>query len=98
MLGDRVYVGTLDAHLVALNAKTGRVEWDVAVADYSKGYSITGAPLAVDDMVLTGVGGGEFGIRGIVDAYDAATGRGAGVSTPSPQQASPAARHGKMIR
>jgi alcohol dehydrogenase (cytochrome c) len=75
LLGDRVYFGTVDAHLIALNAKTGRVDWDIAVADYSKGYSITGAPLAVDDMVLTGVGGGEFGIRGIVDAYDAATGQ-----------------------
>lgn len=75
ILGNRVYVGTLDAHLIALDAGTGKVEWDVAVGDASKGYSITGAPLAVDDMVLTGVGGGEYGIRGFVDAYDATTGK-----------------------
>lgn len=75
ILGDRVFVGTLDAHLIALDASTGKVVWDVAVADNSNGYSITGAPLALEDMVVTGVGGGEFGIRGFVDAYDAATGK-----------------------
>ena len=75
LLGNRVYVGTLDAHLIALDAATGRVVWDVVVADYSKGFSITGAPLALKDMVLTGVGGGEFGLRGFVDAYDAASGQ-----------------------
>jgi alcohol dehydrogenase (cytochrome c) len=75
ILGNRVFVGTLDAHLIALDAGTGKVIWDVAVADSAKGYSITGAPLVVDDMVLTGVGGGEYGIRGFVDAYDAASGQ-----------------------
>jgi len=75
ILGSRVFVGTLDAHLIALDANTGGVLWDVAVGDSAKGYSITGAPLVVDDMVLTGVGGGEYGIRGFVDAYDAASGQ-----------------------
>jgi alcohol dehydrogenase (cytochrome c) len=75
VLGDRVYLGTVDAHLVALSAKTGDVIWDVPVADYTKGYSLTGAPLIVKDMVITGVAGGEYGVRGFLDAYDAKTGK-----------------------
>lgn len=75
ILDDRVFVGTVDAHLVALNAKTGAVLWDVAVADNRSGYAITGAPLVVKDMVITGVAGGEYGIRGFLDAYDAKTGK-----------------------
>ena len=74
VLGDRVFIGTLDAHLVALSAKTGNVLWDVEVADHKSGYTITGAPLAVKNMIITGVGGGEYGIRGFLDAYDAKTG------------------------
>src|SRR6266478_6575574 len=75
MLGNRLYMGTVDAHLVALDAKTGAVIWDVEVADRTKGYSVTVAPLAVKDKIVTGVAGGEYGIRGFVDAYDAATGK-----------------------
>ena len=75
ILNDRVFVGTVDAHLVALNAKTGAVLWDVAVADNRAGYAITGAPLIVKDMVITGIAGGEYGIRGFLDAYDAQTGK-----------------------
>ncbi len=76
LLGNRVFVGTLDAHLIALDVGTGRVLWDVSVAEYSSGYSITGAPLAIDGMVVTGVAGGEFaGTRGFIDAYDAASGQ-----------------------
>ncbi|HYM12201.1 MAG TPA: PQQ-dependent dehydrogenase, methanol/ethanol family [Bryobacterales bacterium] len=75
VLGDRVFVGTVDAHLVALSAKTGAVLWDVEVADYRTGYSITVAPLIVKDMVVTGIAGGEYGIRGFLDAYDAKTGQ-----------------------
>jgi alcohol dehydrogenase (cytochrome c) len=75
ILNDRVFVGTVDAHLVALNAKTGAVLWDVAVADNRAGYAITGAPLVVKDMVITGIAGGEYGIRGFLDAYDAKTGQ-----------------------
>ena len=73
ILGDRVYLGALDAHLVALDAQTGAVAWDIEVADYEAGYSITGAPLAVKDKIITGIAGGEFGIRGWLDAYDART-------------------------
>src|SRR4029077_2430898 len=74
VLGNTLYLGTLDAHLIAIDARTGTVRWDVTVADHKDGYSITGAPLALDSLIVTGVGGGEFGISGFVDAYDAATG------------------------
>lgn len=75
VLGDRVFVGTVDAHLVSLSAKTGAVLWDVPVADNREGYSITGAPLVVKDEVITGIAGGEYGIRGFLDAYDVKTGK-----------------------
>lgn len=74
VLNDKVYVGTLDAHLVALNARTGGVVWDKEIASPEDGYSITGAPLAVGDMVITGVAGSEFGARGFIQAVDARTG------------------------
>ena len=74
VLDGRLYFGTLDAHLVALDARTGQVRWDIEVADYREGYSITSAPLALDRIVVTGVAGAEYGIRGFLDAYDAATG------------------------
>jgi alcohol dehydrogenase (cytochrome c) len=74
MYGDKLYLGTIDAHLLALDAKTGDVVWDVQVADYEKGYAITGAPLSVKDMIISGIAGGEYGIRGFLDAYDAETG------------------------
>jgi alcohol dehydrogenase (cytochrome c) len=75
VLGNRVYIGTADAHLVALDARTGAVVWDIPVADQTAGYAITGAPLIVKDMVICGIAGGEYGIRGFLDAYDAATGK-----------------------
>lgn len=74
VLGRRVYFGTLDAHLVALDSTSGQVVWDQSVADYKTGYSITSAPLPVGDLVITGVAGSEFPIRGFISAYDAATG------------------------
>jgi alcohol dehydrogenase (cytochrome c) len=75
MLGDRLFMGTLDAHLVALDRKTGAVAWDVTVANNQEGYSITMAPLVVKDKVIVGVAGGDYGgVRGSVDAYDAKTG------------------------
>jgi PQQ-dependent dehydrogenase (methanol/ethanol family) len=74
-LGNRLFVGTLDAALVALDGRTGRPLWEVQVADTMLGYSITSPPLAVKDKVLVGITGGEFGARGFLDAYDAATGR-----------------------
>jgi alcohol dehydrogenase (cytochrome c) len=74
VLGDTLYLATYDCHLVALDAATGRERWDVVVADYKTGHSITGAPLAVKDKIVVGISGGEYGIRGFLDAYDAATG------------------------
>ncbi len=74
LLGDTVYLGTLDAHLIALDAKTGHVLWDTAVADYKTGYSITVAPLALKDRIIIGMSGGEYGVRGFLDAYDPKTG------------------------
>ena len=75
VLGNRVFVGTLDAALVALDARTGRELWETQAADTMQGYTITAAPLAVKDKVIVGVAGGEFGIRGFLDAYDAKTGK-----------------------
>jgi alcohol dehydrogenase (cytochrome c) len=75
MLGDAVFMGTLDARLIALDAVTGRPLWNVPVGDPRLGYSITMAPLAVKDKVLVGVGGGEYGIRGFIAAFDARTGK-----------------------
>ena len=74
ILGDKVFLGTLDAHVIALDAKTGNVIWDVVAADYRTGYSFTVAPLAVKNLVVIGVSGGEYGVRGFIDAYDADTG------------------------
>jgi len=75
ILGDSIYYGTIDAHLVALDARTGAVRWDAAMADPKLGYSGTGAPLAVKDKIIAGIAGGEFGVRGFIDAYDAKTGK-----------------------
>ena len=71
---DKVFWGTLDAHLLAFDAATGIQLWDAEVGDHRESFSVTGAPLIVKDMVLIGVGGGEFGIRGYIDAYDVNTG------------------------
>ena len=70
-----VFEGTMDAHLIALDAKTGEPKWDIEVADPAAGYSITHAPLVVGDNVIIGVSGGEYGIRGFVTAYNATTGK-----------------------
>ncbi|MHA1601140.1 MAG: pyrroloquinoline quinone-dependent dehydrogenase, partial [Alphaproteobacteria bacterium] len=72
--GDMVYLGTLDAKLVALDAKTGKVIWEKQIADPELGYSETMAPTAVNGKILIGTNGGEYGIRGFVKAYDAKTG------------------------
>jgi len=75
VLGNRVFFGTLDAALIALDARTGRPLWETQVADTMEGYSVTVAPLIVKDKVIVGVAGGEHGIRGFLDAYDAVTGK-----------------------
>jgi len=74
-LGNKLYMATLDAHVVALDARTGSVIWDAEAADYRQGYSFTLAPLVVKDKVIVGVSGGEYGIRGFVEAYSAETGK-----------------------
>ena len=74
ILGDKVFLGTLDAHVIALDAKTGAVIWDVVAADYRTGHSFTVAPLAVKNLIVIGVSGGEYGVRGFIDAYDGETG------------------------
>ena len=73
--GDTLYMGTLDAKLVALDAKTGKVKWSTDIADPDKGYSETMAPVVVDGKVLIGTNGGEYGIRGFVKAFDASSGK-----------------------
>jgi alcohol dehydrogenase (cytochrome c) len=74
LLGDTVYVETLDAHLIALDANTGLPRWDVTAGKWQDGYSMTGAPLAVNDNIVVGIGGGDMGIRGFVAAYSAKDG------------------------
>jgi alcohol dehydrogenase (cytochrome c) len=74
ILGNRLFMLTLDAHLVALDARTGTVAWDVVLADYKIGYAATGAPLVVKDKVIVGISGGDFPTRGFIDAYDPQTG------------------------
>ena len=75
ILGDRLYMGTLDAHLVALDRKSGAVIWDVVVEEPKNGYSVTLAPLVVKDKVIVGVAGGDYATRGFIDAYEAASGK-----------------------
>ncbi|MFO1204001.1 MAG: PQQ-dependent methanol/ethanol family dehydrogenase [Tabrizicola sp.] len=74
LYGDNIYFGTLDARIVALNAKTGDVVWNKKIAEYKEGYSYTAAPLIVNGLVITGNSGGEFGIVGEVQARNAETG------------------------
>ena len=91
-------MGTLDAQLIAIDAKTGRPIWKTQVAETKSGYSITLAPLVVKDKVIVGVGGGEYGIRGFIAAYDARTARKRGSSTRSPVLANRAMRRGRRVR
>jgi quinohemoprotein ethanol dehydrogenase len=71
----KVYVGTLDGRLIALDAKSGTPAWDITTVDQSKPYAITGAPRIAKGMVLIGNAGAEFGVRGYLSAYDAGTGK-----------------------
>jgi alcohol dehydrogenase (cytochrome c)/quinohemoprotein ethanol dehydrogenase len=71
----RVFVGTLDGRLIALNARTGKPVWSVSTVDGSKPYSVTGAPLVVDGRVIIGNAGAEYGVRGYISAYAEGTGK-----------------------
>ena len=74
ILGDTLFMGTIDAQLVAIDARNGRPVWKKQVADHRAGYSLTLSPLIIRNKVLVGTAGGEYGIRGFVAAYDPATG------------------------
>jgi alcohol dehydrogenase (cytochrome c) len=74
ILGDRVFMQTDHAHVIALHRLTGHLLWDVAMADYREHYGSTSAPLVVNDLVIAGVSGGDEGNRGFLDAYKASTG------------------------
>ena len=74
ILGDRLFMATLDAFTIALDRKTGRLLWESKLTDYRNGYSGTHAPLVVKDKVMVGTAGGEYGIRGFIDAFDIETG------------------------
>jgi PQQ-dependent dehydrogenase (methanol/ethanol family) len=86
--GDKVFMATLDARLVALDARTGDVKWNIATHPADSAYSNTAAPLVVGNKVIIGVAGGEYGIRGSVTAYDRETGRQLWRfhTVPSPQE------------
>jgi len=73
--GDRVFVATDHAHLIALNRATGALLWETEMADWKQNYNATGAPMTVDNLVISGIAGGDDGIRGFVAAYDQTTGK-----------------------
>ena len=75
ILGNKLFLATLDARLIALDAKTGSKLWDTRVANYRSGYTLALSPLVVKDKVIIGTAGGEFGIKGFLAAYDAETGK-----------------------
>ncbi|MDC8755353.1 PQQ-dependent dehydrogenase, methanol/ethanol family [Erythrobacter sp. sf7] len=72
--GDKLFLGTLDGRLVAIDRETGKVAWEKVTVDQSKSYTITGAPRVIDGKVIIGSGGAEFGVRGYVAAYSAEDG------------------------
>src|SRR5579872_3021908 len=75
ILGDTLFMATVDAHLVAIDAKNGHALWNVKLAEAAAGYAMTMAPLVVKDKVIVGVAGGEFGVRGFIAAFEAETGK-----------------------
>ena len=74
ILGDRLFMVTLDAHLLAFDRRSGDIVWDTVLADYKIGYSATMAPLVVSDKIIVGISGGEYPTRGFLDAYSPETG------------------------
>jgi PQQ-dependent dehydrogenase (methanol/ethanol family) len=89
VLGDRIFLATLDMHLIALDARSGNVIWDVEQDDYRKGFSNTHAPLAIDGKIIVGVTAGECALTGFVDAFDAATGKRLWRTYTTPQAGDP---------
>jgi len=75
ILGDTLFMATVDAHLVAIDSKNGHALWNVKLAEAAAGYAMTMAPLVVKDKVIVGVAGGEFGVRGFIAAFEAGTGK-----------------------
>jgi alcohol dehydrogenase (cytochrome c) len=75
ILGDSLFMATVDAHLIAIDAKNGHAVWNVKLAEPAAGYAMTMAPLVVKDKVIVGVAGGEFGVRGFIAAFEARTGK-----------------------
>jgi alcohol dehydrogenase (cytochrome c) len=75
ILGDTLFMGTIDAHLIAIDTKNGKPLWNTTVASAASGYALTHAPLVVKDKVIVGTAGGEYGIRGFIAAYNVHTGK-----------------------
>jgi quinohemoprotein ethanol dehydrogenase len=96
----KVYVGALDGRLIALDAKTGQVAWSVQTTDTAKPFTITGAPRVVKDKVLIGNSGAEYGVRGYITAYDAATGKQVWrfYTIPNPAGAADGAASDKVLK
>jgi PQQ-dependent dehydrogenase (methanol/ethanol family) len=91
VLGDRVFLQTDHAHVIALHRIGGQLLWDVEMADYHRHYGSTSAPLVIEDLVIAGVSGGDEGNRGFVDAYKAATGERVWRFWAAPARAEPQA-------
>src|SRR4029434_5203958 len=75
ILGDKVFLGGLDTNMIALDAKSGKQLWKVQIAEFKQQYAMTVAPLVIKDKVISGVAGGERGVRGFLTAHDANTGK-----------------------
>src|SRR5262249_12114315 len=74
-LGDKLFKVNLESRLIALDSKTGSTVWETEIDDIKKGYSATVAPLIAKNLVVIGIAGAEFGVRGFIDAFDANTGK-----------------------
>ena len=75
ILNGKVYRATLDSHLIAYDAKTGKQAWKIKVTDYKEGHAMTAAPLIANGVIMTGIAGGEYGTRGFIDGWDPETGK-----------------------
>src|ERR1700723_733864 len=75
LFGNKQFMATLDGQEIDLDTRTGKLVWDVKAAEFTAAYAITVAPLVVKNEVIVGISGGEYGVRGFIDAYDADTGR-----------------------